>query len=87
MWQHQRSAMEVTELWADRLSEITVPPVVVPDSEDLSILPQFGPERALKIQAAEFHLLEGMGHQQFSALSEFFVELTMGLKSIWLRVP
>lgn len=40
--------MEVTELWADRLSEIAVPRVVVPDSEDLSILPQFGPERALK---------------------------------------
>lgn len=40
--------MEVTELWADRLSEIAVPPVVVPDSKDLSIPPQFGPERALQ---------------------------------------
>lgn len=79
--------MEVTELWADRLSEIAVPRVVVPDSEDLSILPQFGPERALEVKGAEFHLLEGMGHQQFSALSEFFAKLTMGLKSIWLRVP
>lgn len=79
--------MEVTELWADRLSEITVPPVVVPDSEDLSILPTFGPELDAEIQASEFHLLEGMGHQQPSELSEFFAELAMGLKSIWLRVP
>lgn len=79
--------MEVTELWADRLSEIAVPPVVVPGSEDLSIPPQFGPELDAKIQASEFHLLEEMGHQQPSELSEFFAKLTMGLKSIWLRVP
>lgn len=79
--------MERTELWADRLSEITVPPVVVPGSEDLSIPPQFGPELDAKIQGAEFHLLEGMGHQHPSELSEFFAKLTMGLKSIWLRVP
>lgn len=74
--------MEVTELWADRLSEIAVPPVVVPDSKDLSILPQFGRELDAKIQGTEFHLLEGMGHQQPSDLSGFFAKLTIGLKSI-----
>lgn len=51
--------MEVTELWADRLSEVEVPPVVVPDSEDLSIPPSFGRELDAKIQGAEFHLLDG----------------------------
>lgn len=79
-WERQRRAMEATEPWADRLAEIAVPTVVVHGSEDPIIPPRFGSELAAEIQGAEFHLVEGMGHQQPSGLSGFFAELTMGLQ-------
>ncbi|MDO5700882.1 MAG: alpha/beta hydrolase [Bowdeniella nasicola] len=78
-WERQRRAMETTEPWAHRLGEISVPTVVVHGSEDPVIPPEGGRQLAKGIEGADFHLIEGMGHQQPPELSDLFADLTLAL--------
>lgn len=78
-WERQRRAMEATSPWAHRLEEISVPTVVIHGAEDPVISPERGRELAAAIPSADFHLIEGLGHQQPPELSEFFAELTLSL--------
>lgn len=78
-WERQRHAMAATEPWAHRLPEISVPTVVVHGAEDPVIDPAEGRRIAEAIPSADFHLVEGMGHQQPAELSDLFAELTLSV--------
>lgn len=78
-WERQRRAMAATEPWAHRLGEISVPTVVVHGAEDPVTDPAEGRRIAEAIPSADFHLIDGMGHQQPAELSELFAELTLAV--------
>lgn len=80
-WERQRQAMEATAPWADRLSEIAVPTVIIHGGEDPIIDPRFARDLANAITTADLHIIDGLGHQQPTELSELFADLTLRLNN------